>query len=79
MVFRMKTTLLIPDPLFRRLKRRAMESGDTLSDLVAELLRKGLAENPRPRRLPPLPTFDMGKARVDVADRKALYEAMERG
>jgi hypothetical protein len=79
MVFRMKTTLLIPDPLFRRLKRRALESGETLSSLVAEILRKGLAETPKPSRLPPLPTFDMGRASVDVADRNALYEAMERG
>lgn len=79
MVFRMKTTLLIPDPLFRRLKRRALESGETLSGLVVELLRKGLTESPKPRRLPALPTFDMGKARVDVADRDTLYEVTERG
>ena len=79
MVFHMKTTLIIPDPLFRKLKRRALESGETLSDLVAELLRKGLTETPKPRRVKPLPTFDMGQAKVDVADREALYEAMERG
>ena len=79
MVFHMKTTLLIPDPLFRQLKQRALESGETLSALVAELLRKGLTETPKPRRGPPLPTFDMGLAKVDVANRDALYEAMERG
>ena len=79
MVFHMKTTLLIPDPLFRKLKRRAVESGGTLSELVAELLSKGLTESPKPRRLAPLPAYDMGKARVDVADRNALFEAMERG
>ncbi len=78
MVFRMKTTLLIPDPIFRRLKRHALERGETLSHLVTEILRKGLAEPRNRRRLPPLPTFDAGRPRVDVADREALYEAMEK-
>jgi hypothetical protein len=27
--------------------------------------------------LPPLPTFNMGGALVDIADRNALYDAME--
>lgn len=49
-----------------------------MSELTTELLRKGLASRPGPKRLPPLPSFDMGKEKVDVADRNALYEAMEK-
>ncbi len=30
-----------------------------------------------PEALPPLPAFDGGKLLVDVADRDALYRAME--
>ena len=81
MVFRMKTTLIIPDPVFRNLKRQSAESGTTLSELVTELLRIGLREleKPKRRRLPPLPTFKMGPPKVNIADRDALYRAMEEG
>lgn len=73
----MKTTLLIPDHLFRELKRRAARRGETLSAVVAEVLRRGLAEPRGSADLPPLPTHRMGRAQVDVADRDALYRAME--
>jgi len=72
-----RTTLLIPDPLFRALKRRAAEQGRTLSSVVAECLRKGLADGAEPRDLPPLPTFSAGRPRVDLTNREALYNAME--
>jgi len=77
MVFHMKTTLIIPDPLFRELKLRATRRGETLSNVVAEALRRGLAREAPAVRLPPLPRFKMGRARVDISDRDALYEAME--
>jgi hypothetical protein len=70
----MKATLVIPDPVFRDLKRRAAERRTTMSELATELLRKGLADRPKPKRLPPLPSFDMGNEKVNVADRNALYE-----
>lgn len=72
----MKTTLIIPDHLMRALKRRAAQRGETLSAVVAEALRKGL-ETARPRNPSPLPVHRMGRPRVDVADRDALYRAME--
>lgn len=39
----MKTTLEIPDPLFRRVKSRAAERGQTLKELVTEALQEKLA------------------------------------
>ena len=39
----MKTTLEIPDPLFRRAKSRAAERGQTLKALVTEALQEKLA------------------------------------
>jgi hypothetical protein len=38
-----KTTIEIPDPLFRRVKSKAAERGQTLKELVAEALREKLA------------------------------------
>jgi hypothetical protein len=40
----MKTTLEIPDDLMREIKVRAAKEDRKLKDLVAELLRRGLAE-----------------------------------
>ena len=39
----MKTTIEIPDPLFRRAKSKAAERGQTLKELVTEALREKLA------------------------------------
>lgn len=72
-----KTTLMIPDSLYRRVKRRAAENGCSISDLVSELLQAGLRA-PADSRLPPLPRFDMGLPLADVADRDALERAMRR-
>ncbi len=76
MIIRMKTTLVLPDNLVRTIKRRAAERGTTLSQIVAEALTRGLEIAPA-IDLAPLPTHRMGKPRVDVADRNALYDAME--
>ncbi len=39
----MKTTIEIPDPLFRRAKARAAEDGKSLKELVTEAIREKLA------------------------------------
>jgi hypothetical protein len=41
----MKTTLEIPDPLFRKAKSKAAERGQTLKQLVTEALQEKLAAN----------------------------------
>ena len=41
----MKTTLEIPDPLFRKAKSRAAERGQSLKQLVTEALQEKLAAN----------------------------------
>ena len=42
----MKTTLDLPDALFREVKLRAVVQGRTVKDLVAELLQQGLGLAP---------------------------------
>jgi len=41
----MKTTLEIPDPLFRKAKSKAAERGQSLKQLVTEALQEKLAVN----------------------------------
>jgi hypothetical protein len=73
----MKTTLRIDDAVFERLRREAAREGRTLSDLVEAALRLFFQVRRQRAELPPLPSFESGGALVDVADRGALYEAME--
>ena len=74
MVFHMKTTLNISDSVMNELKQEAARQGCTMSELVERALRVLLQERPPARKLPPLPEFDMGEAKVDVADRDARYQ-----
>lgn len=77
MVFHMKTTLQIDDRVMVRLKREAARTGRTMSELVETALRGLLQAKPAAVVLRPLPSFKSGGALVDVADREALYRAME--
>ncbi len=76
MVIHMKTTLMIDDQVMRRLKAEAAREGRTLSQLVEAALRLFLDRRPAPPAPTPLPTFQ-SRALVDLADRAALYQAME--
>lgn len=73
----MKTTLVIDDTVMRRLKEEAGRQGKTISELVESALRLWLAKRESAKDLPPLPKFRGGVCRVDIADREALYRAME--
>jgi hypothetical protein len=77
MVFHMKTTLTIDDSVMVRLRRESARTGRTMSELVETALRRLLQSKPDQPGLQPLPTFKSGGALVDIADRDALYRAME--
>ena len=77
MVIHMKTTLNIDDSVMTRLRRESAQTGRTMSELVETALRRLLQARPEPVDLQPLPTFTSGGALVDIADREALYQAME--
>jgi hypothetical protein len=77
MVFHMKTTLQIDDTVMAQLKREAARQGRTMSELVETALRSLFRSQNERVELTPLPTFHSGGALVDVADRDALYQAME--
>jgi plasmid stability protein len=75
----MKTTLNLDDDLLREAKMRAAEEGITLTRVVEEALRGALtseegADGGEVRWV----VVDGGPPRVDIDDRNALYEFMER-
>jgi metal-responsive CopG/Arc/MetJ family transcriptional regulator len=78
MDFRMKkTTLNIDDTVMAELKREAARQGRTMSELVETALRLLLRSQRKRGRIPALPTFRSAGTLVDIADRDALYQAME--
>lgn len=77
MLFHMKTTLIIPDPVFRELKKRAVDRNTTISELATEYLRRGLRERPRPKRMPRLPSFSAGPPLIDITSHDEIYRALD--
>jgi hypothetical protein len=76
-----RTTLVIDEQRLVDLKRLAAERRSTLSAVVDEFLREGLARagSKQKRKLPPLPHGkDMGRMLVDIADRDRLYDVLDR-
>lgn len=74
----MKTTLNIDDSVMAELKREAARQGRTMSEMVESALRLLLrSQRKRNSDILELPTFHSGGSLVDVADREALYQAME--
>ena len=78
MVCHMKTTLNISDVTMGQLRREAARQGRTMSELVEAALRALLQPRGSKVELPPLPAFRSGGARVNIANRDALYDVMDR-
>lgn len=75
----MRTTVRLPDELMRAAKRRAEETGRTLTQLLEDALRTELRQTARARRVAePLPTYRGNGVRpgVDLADSSALEDLM---
>ena len=75
--YHMKTTLNIDDTVMAELKREAVRQGRTMSELVETALRLLLRSQRKREKIVALPSFRSGGALVDIADRDALYQAME--
>jgi len=77
----MRTTLDIETRLLRQAKRRAVESGTTLTRLLEDALRNKLAGRDEARRSQRF-RFPTVKGRtlpgIDISDRNSLYERMEK-
>ena len=77
MAIHMKTTLNISEATWKELKREAARRGETMSHLVEAAIRLFLRQPERQKEVPPLPSFNMGGALVDIANREALYDIMD--
>ena len=81
MVFHMKTTLNIDDTVMKRLRQEAARRGTTMSALVEAGLRRVLDgetdEAAGGNKLPKLPVWSSGGARIDLSNREELYLTME--
>jgi hypothetical protein len=73
-----RTTIDIDATVLRRLKERKRREGKTMGELVSELLARGLRDTdaPKPGGLE-WTSRPMG-ARVDLGDKEALRQALER-
>ena len=72
----MQVTIHINAVLLAKARAEAERQGRPVSDLIEAAIVWYLA-NPQTAKKIRLPTFNSGGALVDVADRNALYEAME--
>lgn len=74
-----KTTLILSDVVMQRLREKAVGDHRSLSSIVEEAVQRYLAGPAKPvASLPPLPTYEGGGFFVDVANREALYDVLDR-
>ena len=75
----MRTTVRLPDALMSAAKRRAQQTGRTLTQLLEDCLRAELRQPASARRVfEPLPTYNGNglKPGVDLADSSAMEDLM---
>lgn len=75
----MRTTIDIDDPILKDLKRLQLREGKSLGRLVSDLLAQSLASAPRGDTVVPTLKWVSRpmRARVDLADRDAVLDAMD--
>lgn len=78
----MRTTVRLPDDLYRRAKARAAESGVTFTQLLEDALRAVLSrdqagEDPATYEVRPLPAGRGVQPGVDLSDQAGLLDLME--
>ena len=74
----MKTTLVIEDALVERVRELAKQRGVSMSSVVEEAIVRLLAQPvSEPTEPLPLPSYDMGRWLVDIADKNAIYDALD--
>jgi hypothetical protein len=73
-----RTTLILEDSSLEGIRDLARKQGKTLSQVANELMVEGLQRRKIKRRPDfKLPTFSMGKPRLNLGDRNALEALMD--
>ena len=73
----MKTTLNIDETVMAELRREAARQGRTMSDLVETALRNSFSDRRNRLSFRRSRPSTVAAPLVDIADREALYQAME--
>ncbi len=75
----MRTTIDIDDPILKDLKKIQEKEGKSLGRLISDLLAQAIRErkSPKASAKPARWISKVMGARVDLADREALYAVME--
>ncbi len=73
----MRTTLDLPDPLYRRLKIKAAQEGKTLREVVVRLLEEGLGRASHPPGPRPLPKIPEAGRRIPPRTHAELWDLLE--
>lgn len=75
----MRTTLDIDNPVLRELKQLQVKEGKSLGRLVSDLLAQALKTDATPAAAsPPVWIAKPMGARVNLADKEAVYRALDR-
>lgn len=76
----MRTTMNLPDDLYRAARVRAAEEGRTVTSLLEEALRALLERStpaPEPYRVTPIPMGLPGEPPFDIADNSAVLDYLD--
>lgn len=75
----MRTTLIIPDSIFTRIKTYSQNSGESISKIVAEALELYILKknNKSSQKILKLNTYSMGKPLVNVNNRDSIYKVFD--
>ncbi|MET0822425.1 MAG: hypothetical protein ABWY58_15790 [Aeromicrobium sp.] len=76
----MRTTMNLPDDLYRAARVRAAEEGRTVTSLLEEALRDLLERDipdPRPYRVVPVPMGLPGEPPFDISDNSAVLDYLD--
>jgi hypothetical protein len=76
-----RTTIDIDAPILRDLKRRQKQEGKSLGRLVSDLLAQALHQRKVDEQVRPTPfrwTARSMRAQIDLADKDAIYQVLDR-
>lgn len=75
-----RTTLDLDASVLRELRRRGQRQRKSMGEVASELLARALADSEQPTEDPTFRwiTADLGAPRVDLEDKDALHDALDR-
>lgn len=77
----MRTTVIIPDPVFSRIKANIRKSGESLSQFVANALEMYMLKKDQQSesniKTHNIHTYSMGEPTIDITSRDEIYQKLE--